>query len=531
MTISDVVMLSDDARTVAKRETGAAYLDGAVYSLTPQEQDSRIATALDRFLAGESCATEIRGLLTEDFEGVVVLHDERRDRTLLFNDMLGRLPVFYTRFHQPVYARRMGDVLGRIAPKPDALGAAQYLVFDYCIGGRTMFHGVSELPPATVVVIGSGRANHETLATLSLDQTRTQSVEDNAAELAELFCEAVEARAGDRAVVSLSGGLDSRAVVGALRRRRIDFTAATYQLGAPGGDVHVAQQLAQAVGFGHEVVPLAHPEDLSHSERLLSLMDGQNIAEMGFLLPFLEHLAGVAGDAPVFTGDGGDKAMPPLVAGGRTPRTDMELAGLLLDRRHIFRPEAAAGIAGVTTDDLVDSVVSVLREYPEPVERKFARWMVAERAVHHVYTGEERNRRFVNHAAPFFSPRFFAEAVRVPDDQKAHHRLYAAFLGQLSGPLLEVPYANTGTLLTSRRFAVEERAKEAVKRVVSPETVRRKILRRKPALDLGLPGKALAEGAPGLNLDGFMQNPTAYSTRPAAPWTAYTLAWTYRRFT
>ena len=62
-------------------------------------------------------------------------------------------------------------------------------------------------------------------------------------------------------VVSLSGGLDSRAVAAGLRREEIPFTAATFldsqQTNA--ADVRVASRVAAGVGSGVAAIPPAPP--------------------------------------------------------------------------------------------------------------------------------------------------------------------------------------------------------------------------------------------------------------------------------
>jgi asparagine synthase (glutamine-hydrolysing) len=390
------------------------------------------------------------------------------------------------------------------APAPDMLGAAQYLTFGHCLGGRTLFKGVhrvrGELPNLD-------------------DQSRTASLLTNAEELAALFTAACRSLAGETNIVSLSGGLDSRSVVGGLKG--VDYRLASFLRPSAAGDVAVGRQIAAAVGKPYDVVPVGSPTS-ENIERLLQLTSGDNCAVMAFILPFLDHLRGHYGAGlTYFTGDGGDKALP-LLTTGKKPKDERELARFLFSRAIVY-PEKACEITGISRGELLESVIEVLQSYPESLERKFAKFIISERVPGFIASGEERNRKFFKHAAPFFEERFFRAALTVPDHQKKRHALYREFLRALSPELVRIPYANTGTAITSLSFRTRARVREAVCLVVNPAEIKARLKRR----HTGLPVEIM--DAPGLNLQGFRAAPSAYSRDPNAGWWAYTLAWNYRR--
>ena len=94
-------------------------------------------------------------------------------------------------------------------------------------------------------------------------------------------------------MVSLSGGLDSRAVAAGLRREEIPFTAATFlnsqQTNA--ADVRVASRVAEALGVEWQ---LFHPRPPQGKDlvQLLDLKSGANNLRMSFILPFFHQLTG-----------------------------------------------------------------------------------------------------------------------------------------------------------------------------------------------------------------------------------------------
>lgn len=408
---------------------------------------------------------------------------------------------------EPVYSSARGlsrdflDVLD--GAEPDPLGAAQYLTLGFPIGGRTVFKGVSRLPGE--------------MPNLD-DKHRDGPIKRNAEELAALFSRACKGLAGRNNVVSLSGGLDSRAVVAGLGDT--NYRLATFANPSADKDVAVAKLIAEAVGRPHEVVPVG-PPSAENIERLLELTHGQNYALMAFILPFFDSLL-AKGQMTYFTGDGGDKAMPPLTT-GRKPRDNREICRFIFSTA-IFHPHRACEIAGVSYKALENSVIDVLDSYPERIERRFAKFLISERIPGFIASGEERNRKFFNQASPFMDEAFFRAAMSIPDRQKQRMELYREFLIALSPGLAGIPYANTGSAITSAKFKRRERFREALFSVANPIEIKAKLMPRKITLATD-PGSA-----PGLNLAGFTASPEAYSRNQNAAWWAYTLAWAYRRY-
>jgi asparagine synthase (glutamine-hydrolysing) len=526
------VRLTSSAFTMTSGD-GTVSLDGAMYGVSAADRARKLTALLETFMRREDTTSELYRLLTEDFEGVVVLHDGRDERTILINDLLGRYPVFYTEGRPYAFARSLRDVLGQTSPIPDPIGAAQYLTFNHCVGGRTPFAGVRRLPAATMVSINAGRPpEFRGLSTLNLDeQSRAgRSLAGNAEELVDLFSAACRARAGQTNVVSLSGGLDSRSVVGGLLRNEVAFELASFHNGgASTSDVRVGRRLAELLGQDYEIYE-ASPTTSDDADRLLTLLDGQNIAEMGFIQRFFDRLIQRYGPGlTCFTGDGGDKAMP-LLSIGRVPRGVHDLVEHLLSGCQAIYPAKAAEIAGIRLADLNNNLVDLIESYPESLKHKYARFAINERAQYFIFNGEERNRRFFDHAAPFFAPQFFTAAMGISDRQKRNYRLYREFLTRLSPELARLPYANAGSSVTSSKFRVKQAAKSAIKAIVNTGAVRAKILRRTSEVELGDLRHELEKGAPGLSLAGFLDRPNDYSVLSSAAWRVYTLAWMYRRF-
>jgi asparagine synthase (glutamine-hydrolysing) len=299
---------------------------------------------------------------------------------------------------------------------------------------------------------------------LNLDeQTREgNTLRANGRELAALFSGACRARAGGSPnVLSLSGGLDSRAVAAALATSSTPFCLASFDDGGPRSrnDIRVGHQIAKKLGLAYDVFETPRPagRDLS---RLLRMTAGLNSAAMAFILFFFDHLRATHGEQlNYFTGDGGDKALPLLTAPMRM-RDHQHLASYILGRSSIFYAERASALAGVSSSELVDHLTGLLTTYPESsIERKYTHFLLYERARNWLFDGEDRNRAYFTSVAPFYAPGFMRAAQSCPENQKRHMALYREFLLALSRELAVVPYANAGTSITSFRFRATSAAR------------------------------------------------------------------------
>ncbi|MET0467830.1 MAG: asparagine synthase (glutamine-hydrolyzing) [Aeromicrobium sp.] len=166
----------------------------------------------------------------------IAFWDADRRRLLLARDRLGIVPLFWTRTPagELIFAseiKAFADA-GLRTPMslPDIVDAG---VLWGLHPGRTAFHGVSSVPAGGFVESHDG---HETTsrywAFAFADQRDDRSIDEQAKELLALLTAAVERRVphyGDPAVL-LSGGLDSSAVLAALRSIRPDQTIDSFSI-------------------------------------------------------------------------------------------------------------------------------------------------------------------------------------------------------------------------------------------------------------------------------------------------------------
>jgi asparagine synthase (glutamine-hydrolysing) len=422
-----------------------------------------------------------RWLLRADGDFLLVLVYKADGSIAVINDVFGRLPT-YVHLRDGVLIlsrdlRRVTQVLG--GADFDRMALAQYLLLGFPLGNRSWFAGIEYLEPASLIVISPADASikvarlHE--FNLEGEAHSNRSSTENARELASRFREACRLRAtGDgTCVVSLSGGLDSRAVAAGLRREEIPFTAATFldSQQTNVADVRVASRIAAALGVAWH---LFHPRPPQGKDlvQLLDLKSGANNLRMSFILPFFQQVMEKFGPGiTCFTGDGGGDALG-VSSPYRRLGTPQALLDYLMERYQIWPLDQVAALTRLAGQDIKAELAEHLASYPETApDRKYKHFFCLEVATKMYHEGEDRNRHFFWSVTPFYAFKFFHYAMNCPERDKQGYRLYREFLAQLHPAVGSIDYADWQAPLSSLKFSLLYRVKNLTRR--RPNLIRR----------------------------------------------------------
>jgi asparagine synthase (glutamine-hydrolysing) len=386
----------------------------------------------------------------------------------ILNDVLGRLPCYFSKQGGIFMLSRELRFIANLVTerKYDRMAIAQCLLFGYPWGTRTFLKNIKRLPPATLVSIDEiGLENSlESLYTFNFDSKEhvDRTVQENASKLVKLFRESCRQRTDKTGsnVVSLSGGLDSRSVAAGLHAERAPFVAVTFlkhgRSSSP--DMTYAAQLAKLCGWDWEAYLLDPPCGKDFLQ-LLRIKSGLNYLGMSFILPFLQRIAAeYDGNVTYFTGDGGDKLLPPLTA-RRFTRLE-KLAKFVLHTNQRSSLKRVAALTQLPESEIMAELADHLATYPErDLRSQYTHFMIHERAMKWLFEGEDRNRSYFWTAAPFYSIRFFAYAMNCPDNQKERYLLYRRFLENLSMRTAEIVHADAGLPPGSRWYGLWQAAR------------------------------------------------------------------------
>jgi len=454
-------------------ETAQYYVvvEGKLYDV----EDTRDAVAdLARDVFSDDPTEVSEWSVGRDGVFLAVFVEKETGAVAVLNDAMGRLPTFVAETDDGVYVSRelsfCRQSLDRVTM--DRTGVAQMLLFGYALDDRTQFEAVRDLDPATLLVL-DGSSDGRGLTERSLhgmnfseEAHAHRSIEENAARLAELFSEACRnrAEASARSVVSLSGGLDSRAIAACYHANDLPFEAVTFASasGDHDQDIAVASDLAEAFDVEWRYYELSKPtgRDL---QTLLEMLSGTNYFAMAWILGFFERLRrDVDREASYIAGDGGQRALrdntPP-----KTPESIDELVDTIVTYHSHVPIDRVARLTGITEDEIRDSVRETVVNYPETdLERKYVHYMITERGINFQYPGEDRNRFYFWNEGPHFAAPFFRYAVNCPTEQKRDTRLYQAFLRELSPTAVEHDYVNVGAEPGSLEYRLKMSALDIV---------------------------------------------------------------------
>jgi asparagine synthase (glutamine-hydrolysing) len=242
------------------------------------------------------------------------------------NDRWGFQPIFYFASNNRIAVSPSIHVLLRLgAPVDlDAAALAVFLRLSHFLGTDTPFQAIRALPRAACLIWRPGagpQVSVESRPQLCERLSRQSAVDGYAA----LFRQAVRRRLprdGDRVVVPLSGGHDSRHILFELVRAGClpDETVTIHHYPPAGDDDSViAPQVAAAARVAHTAIPL-DPRRVA-VERRKNVMTGFCADRHAQMMPLVDYLRGRAD--VTYDGLGGD-----ILSGTRLQAVSREMAAL-----------------------------------------------------------------------------------------------------------------------------------------------------------------------------------------------------------
>jgi asparagine synthase (glutamine-hydrolysing) len=210
---------------------------------------------------------EKRERFIHDLEGAFVLAiwDRARRELIIANDRFGLYPLYYAHYAgRLVFAPEMKGILcdSGFRKQLDLKALAEYVRFQQLLGDKTFFENIQLLPSASVLTYDLINDSCSIVPYWTLDDIPNRpdvSFDEAVEEAGRLLRRAVQRLSGDtyRPGVYLSGGLDSRTILGLIERRPV--VSLTYGM-RNCRDVYYARRIAEAVGSDHHWFDLPNGE-------------------------------------------------------------------------------------------------------------------------------------------------------------------------------------------------------------------------------------------------------------------------------
>jgi len=256
---------------------------------------------------GKDCVTHLRGMFA------FALWDEARQELFCARDRFGIKPFYYATAGDNFYFASEVKALLPFVDKieTDVEGFKDYLAFQFCLAGKTLFKGIKELLPGHTLSVRNGaieiRRYWEVYYELDFDHTSKYFDE----RLRELLPESVNLhlRADVPVGTYLSGGLDSSAVASiASRQSNGDFKAFTgkFSFSEDYDESRYARALAEWRGFSLHEIDITAADFIENIRKVIYHLD-YPVAGPGSFPQYMVSQLAAKHRKVVLGGQGGDE--------------------------------------------------------------------------------------------------------------------------------------------------------------------------------------------------------------------------------
>jgi asparagine synthase (glutamine-hydrolysing) len=247
-------------------ETICAIIEGEIYSedglQTHLIQSGKVIDDAKKILYyyekyGDGFAAHLNGAY------VAAIWNCKEKKLILINDHLGLRPLYYANYKNKfIFSSSIQAMLedSDLSRNIDHTAIAQMLCFEYVLGERTLLEEVHLLPPASICIYYQNHLTINKYCNIKYSESfQIKSTEEYLEELIFFLRQAVSRQMpGDlHAGVNLSGGFDSRLLLGLLSEYPLKEPLFSYTFGLPNcADVKYAKEIANEVGTAHRFFEL-----------------------------------------------------------------------------------------------------------------------------------------------------------------------------------------------------------------------------------------------------------------------------------
>src|SRR5262249_29845230 len=256
---------------------------------------------------GMDCLDHVRGMFA------FALWDDVQKILVCARDQFGIKPLYYTVSGSTLYFASEAKALLPFIPdiRTDLEGLKDYLTFQFCLGGKTLFNGIREVLPGHVLVVKNDLVSTYRYWEVyyHLDFDRTERYFEG--KFRSLLEESVGLHLRSDVPVGayVSGGFDSSIVASlALERQAGPFAAFTgkFSLGDAYDESQYARDLARHKGFELHEVDITSQDFLQSIERVMYHLD-YPVAGPGSFPQFMVSKLAAQHRKVVLGGQGGDE--------------------------------------------------------------------------------------------------------------------------------------------------------------------------------------------------------------------------------
>jgi len=442
---------------LSTRDDQVLYLFGDIYNLQevwPTSDGSEDELSLLHELVRSPQLLDLLPRLNGSF--LIVAYDSREDRLRLISDRYGSQKCYYAfrdgcfHFFPHIHYFQALGFPARI----DRDFLVQFLTFRHILGKRTILDDVFLVPNGSVIEVSRDGLDTHTYWAWRFDESREHLDDDDldeaTRELGDVLIQAVERRlAGkSRVLLPLSGGYDSRALLGAALECRPANSIHTVTYGTPGTfDYELGSLVAGAVGTVHRQIDLTTPRDYEKEYARQAVgSDGMVDLFHQVFLSDWEKLPAVSDD--IMTGFMGDVLMGGTLRRrflGKRSEADTEAADAAIAKRYRWvRPEIVSRLCRMDVDLCRQlgrqAVTECNQDNPHRLLGNYLPcWNFPNRQAKLIVQHAVKLREDFNYLFPFLDRDFVDFAVRIPVELRWQQKLYKRMLADRFPRLFALP--------------------------------------------------------------------------------------------
>ena len=394
----------------------------------------------------------------EHLNGVfnIVIHDKGRGSVILANDRYGLRPLFYySNQDYMLFSTQMLPLLaeGGFNRELNWEAVAELFAFGAPFGDKTLLNHIFMLPPATIVIHQDSQ-----LMFNKYWRFRYQRVRDKEAlfrEVSDRFIGAVDRLINDaqddaNIGLLLSGGLDSRAVLGAITRPVKTFTFGSNDC----REMRIARRVARKAHVENEQFILEPESFLRWGIRGMRLIGGKLLFNHFFNLQIIDRIQN--GDVDVLVHGFG---LGELLGGQKLDRRLFNIEGMdeLADYaynrknfgfsdgmlRRLFLPEYYDNVKGKARRSLERELRGIDEEsLPDVYEH-----LIFQTDIRDVMMIAACRGRIIEETSPLYDNSLMDTILKIPPEYRYRHKFYLDFFRRTFPTLSHIPYSNTGVAL------------------------------------------------------------------------------------
>jgi asparagine synthase (glutamine-hydrolysing) len=256
---------------------------------------------------GRDCVSHFRGMFA------FALWDERTQTLFCARDRFGIKPFYYTVVGGTLY---FASEIKALLPFVDAIETdlesfSEYLTFQFCLDGKTLFKGISELLPAHTLLVSNGTLDTTRYWQVYYDLDFNHTARYFTERLHDLLADSVRLHVRSDVPIGayISGGLDSSTIAAMARPYAqgpfLGFTG-KFAMGPEYDESRYARALADGTGMDLLEVDISASDFMTHFRRVIYHLD-YPVAGPGSFPQYMVSRLAAKHRKVVLGGQGGDE--------------------------------------------------------------------------------------------------------------------------------------------------------------------------------------------------------------------------------